>query len=171
MAKLVTWIAIIIGVSTVLYISYVIHMRSVQPQPHIQTQTTKAAAQTQGGQPMLPTTQIQIGDTYITAERATTAQEEAQGLSGRTGLADGTGMLFEFNPPKSAGFWMKDMLFSLDIVYIRADGTVVTIYPDLSPATYPQAFYPDEPVKWVLEVPAGFAAAHSIAIGQKVVVQ
>lgn len=124
-----------------------------------------------GGQPMLPTMQLTIGSTTITVELATTPQEEGAGLSGRTSLAEGRGMLFAFDPPQMPGFWMKDMRFPLDIIYAASDGTIVTIYPDLSPATYPRAFYPSAPVKYVLEVPAGYAASHSIAVGQKIVVQ
>lgn len=131
----------------------------------------KSTALPHGGQSMLPTTQVQIGNTIVTAELATTAQEEESGLSGRSNLAEGTGMLFVFDPAKVPGFWMKDMRFSLDILFIAPDGTIVTIFPDLSPSTYPNAFHPISPVKFVLEVPAGFAAAHNIAIGQKVVVQ
>lgn len=124
-----------------------------------------------GGQPMLPTTTLTIGNTTLTVELATTAQQEEQGLSGRSRLAEGTGMLFIFDPMKTPGFWMKDMRFSLDIIFAKADGTIVTIYPDLSPATYPQSYHPTEPVRYVLEVPAGFALQHGISVGQKLVLQ
>ena len=120
---------------------------------------------------MLPTKQLTINTTTLTVEMATTPQQEEQGLSGRTGLAEGAGMLFVFDPPKTPGFWMKDMRFSLDIIFAKEDGTIVTIYKNISPDTYPQHFSPSEAVRYVLEVPAGFAAAHAIAEGQKIVVQ
>lgn len=136
----------------------------------------KNASLPHGGQPMLPTTIVTFNASStapvkITAELAITSQEEESGLSDRSGLAPNSGMLFVFDPPQVPGFWMKDMLFSLDILYIAQDGTIVTIVPNLSPATYPDAFHPTAPVQYVLEVPAGFAANNGIAVGQKVVVQ
>ena len=133
--------------------------------------TTAPTSVPTGGQSMLPTKTLTIGSTTITAEVASTPQEEEDGLSNRTGLAPGTGMLFVFDPPQEPGFWMKDMLFPLDIIYAAKDGTIVTIYANLAPSTYPQAYHPTAPVAYVLEVPAGFAAAHNIALGDKIVVQ
>ncbi len=132
---------------------------------------TPANVLMQGGQPMLPIKNITIGSTTIVAEVASAPLQKQKGLSGRVSLAGGTGMLFIFDPPASEGFWMKEMRFSLDIIYAAQDGTIVTIYPNLSPDTYPKAFYPSAPAVYVLEVPAGFTAAHSIAVGDKLVVQ
>lgn len=129
------------------------------------------AVSVQQGQAMLPTTTITIGNTTVTAELATTPTQQEDGLSNRTALADGTGMLFVFPQPADLGFWMKDMRFPLDIIFIDADKTIITIAPNLSPDTYPQAFHPSSLAKYVLEVPAGFAAAHAVAIGQKIVLQ
>ena len=76
-------------------------------------------------------------------------------------------MLFVFTEDGKYAFWMKDMQFSIDIIWLAADGTVVYIVPNLSPATYPQTYTPDTPARFVLEVPAGFVAAHSVRIGDK----
>ncbi len=93
------------------------------------------------------------------------------GLSNRAGLADNVGMLFVFNPPTMDGFWMKDMRFPLDIIWAGSDGTITTLYKNISPDTYPTSFYPSVPATYVLEVPAGFADEHQVAIGSKIVVQ
>jgi uncharacterized membrane protein (UPF0127 family) len=120
---------------------------------------------------MLPTKHIIVGSVPLDVEIASTPQEQEDGLSGRAGLAPGTGMLFVFPQPALVGFWMKDMLFSLDIVYADASGTIVTIHPDLSPQTYPETYPPTTPAQYVLEVPAGWAAANGVAVGQKIVLQ
>ena len=120
---------------------------------------------------MLPTEHILVGSVPLVVEVASTPQEQEDGLSGRAGLADGTGMLFVFPQPADIGFWMKDMRFSLDIIFADAAGTIVTIHPNLSPATYPETFSSASPAKYVLEVPAGWAAAQGVAVGQKIVVQ
>ena len=124
-----------------------------------------------GGQAQLPLSWVSVGSTTIEAELATTPEQQQAGLSNRTGLAEGRGMLFIFNPPRMLGFWMKDMKFSLDMIWTGDDGVVMTINRNISPATYPNVFYPAEPAHYVLEVPAGFADQHRVAIGDKIVVQ
>jgi uncharacterized protein len=121
------------------------------------------------GQSTLPMETITVGGVSIQVEVASDDAEREAGLSGRAGLPPGQGMLFVFPEPASDGFWMKEMNFPLDIIYAKADGTIVTIWPDLSPSTYPQAFYPVSPVQYVLEVPANFAAQNSIVVGSKIV--
>ncbi len=120
------------------------------------------------GQPTLPTKQMQIGTTTLTVEIASTEQERTDGLSGRLSLLPAHGMLFIFDSPGEYGFWMKEMRFSLDIIFIN-NAKVVTVDANLSPQTYPEAFYPLSPAQYVLEVPAGFASEHSIMQGSKVV--
>ncbi len=138
--------------------------------PVVQPVATPPAALT-SGQSMLPTKTITIGNNSLTVEIASTPQEQQDGLSGRSSLAEGTGMLFVFDPPMSEGFWMKDMLFSLDIIWADASGTIVTVDQDLAPSTYPNVFRPSVLARYVLEVPAGYTAAKGIAVGQKIVVQ
>ncbi len=120
-------------------------------------------------EPMMPESQVRIGTTTIAVERAVTPAQQEAGLSGRTALAQGRGMLFVFNDDSMRGIWMKDMKFPIDIVFISQTGEVVSVAPDVSPDTYPKMFYPPRPVRYVLELPAGFAAAHAIAEGAKVV--
>lgn len=114
---------------------------------------------------------VTVGSTTLKAEVVDTDASRAQGLSGRTGLLPGEAMLFVFDRSDAWGFWMKDMRFPIDIIWLNGDGTVVTVADDLSPASYPEVFYPAAPAQFVLEVPAGFARAHKVAQGSKVVVQ
>ena len=65
-------------------------------------------------------------------------------------------------------FWMKDMLFPIDIIWINDDLNVVSIDGELSPETYPTTFSPSEPVKYVFEAPSGFSKKNSVKIGDKV---
>lgn len=100
-------------------------------------------------------------------EIADTPDERAQGLSGTTELADDEGMLFVFDTEGTYGFWMHDMLISIDIIWVASDGSVVHIEHSLSPDTYPQTFTPPLPARYVLEVPAGFALEHEIGVGTR----
>lgn len=123
-------------------------------------------------------TQIHVGQTEILVEVADTPAARERGLSGRasiegTSLRQGSGaskgMLFIFDSDDSWGIWMKDMRFPIDIIWADAQGTVLTVLPEVSPDTYPQTFYPAQPARYVLEVPAGFAEAHNIAKGSLLV--
>jgi uncharacterized membrane protein (UPF0127 family) len=114
----------------------------------------------------LKTETIMLGATPIKVEVADTDASRTQGLSDRTSLASGSGMLFVFDPPQSPGFWMKDMNFSLDMVWVGVDNSIIKIDKDVAPSTYPNAFFPPSPVKFVLELPAGFSDAQSIKVGE-----
>ena len=100
---------------------------------------------------------IKLNNKAISVEISDTDEERAQGLSGREDLALGTGMLFVFENPAIHGFWMKDMKFDIDIVWINEAGDVLGVEKNISPDTYPEVFDPDEPVKYVLELKAGEA--------------
>lgn len=114
---------------------------------------------------------ILIGDMPLRVAIADTADERMLGLSGTTGLPESTGLLFIFESDSRPGFWMKDMLFPIDIIWISAKGEVVGIEHDVSPATYPATFRPTEPIRYVLEVPAGFSVAHYIQKSSKISVE
>lgn len=115
--------------------------------------------------PEHPTNSVHIGDTWVRLEFATTTSARELGLGNRAALAPGTGMLFVFPRDGFYAFWMKDMRFAIDIVWLDASGRVVTIRDAVSPGTYPASFSPASPVRFVLELPAGFAAAHGVRVG------
>jgi len=115
----------------------------------------------------LPTKEITVGTTTIMVELATDQTEDEQGLSGRASLPQGRGLLMAFAQDGDWGIWMKDMLFPIDILFISENGSVVSIDANVSPDTYPQAFYPPLAVRYVLELPAGYAAAHNIVADSK----
>jgi uncharacterized protein len=119
--------------------------------------------------PPLPTGTMAIGDRVaVTVELARSLEEKVRGLSGRPGLKPGTGMLFVYDRPQPIGIWMKDMRFSLDILWIR-EGRVVHIERNAPPLTAvgPERVY-TATGEMVLEVPAGFAADRKIKLGDSV---
>lgn len=112
---------------------------------------------------------IHVGSASVVVEVADTETARELGLSGHAPLADGQGMLFVFDQDALWGFWMKDMRFAIDILWLDSSGRVVTIAANVSPDSYPQTFYPKMPARYVVELPAGYAAAHSIAEGAQFV--
>ncbi len=101
-------------------------------------------------------------------EIANTPLTRQQGLSGRTEVPPGYGMLFVFDMPDRHGFWMKDMFVAIDIIWLADDGTILGIAESVSPETYPTPFYPPSPVRLVLETRAGEAKAQGWTVGSRI---
>lgn len=100
-------------------------------------------------------------------ELAQTADQQAQGLMFRTKLGPDEGMLFPMNPPRPAGFWMRNTVIPLDLLFIAPDGTVLNIAADAKP--YDETKLRSAgPVKAVLELPGGRTAELGIVSGNKV---
>jgi uncharacterized membrane protein (UPF0127 family) len=112
--------------------------------------------------------EVTVGNVPIRAEIARSIEERKEGLSDRDGLPENEGMLFDFGESGTYGIWMKDMKFSLDILWVSGDMSVTTIKENISPETYPEVFYSDGEARYVLELPAGFVNDHNIQIGDKV---
>jgi len=106
----------------------------------------------------------------IEVEVVRTPEARARGLSGRPSLPRGRGMLFLFDHADRHGFWMPDMHFDIDIVWIR-DGRIVDLARNVPHEVEgPLPLYrPREPAKVVLEVPAGTADELGWEIGDPVV--
>lgn len=118
---------------------------------------------------------VTIGTKTVIVELADTDEEITTGLGGRSSLEHDHGMLFIFNREAAMGFWMKNMHFPIDIIWIKTD-TVIAIHQSIAvqpenaaDADLPQ-YFPPEPVTHVLEVPAGWSSANSIKVGDRVVI-
>jgi uncharacterized protein len=92
----------------------------------------------------------------IVAEIADTEELRNRGLMFRHILPEGHGMLFDFGKPRPAAMWMKNTYMSLDMLFIRADGTVAAIAENTEPLSE-QTISVQEPVRGVLELPSGTA--------------
>lgn len=110
---------------------------------------------------------ISLKEVRLQVSVADTDASREQGLSGRAGLAEDEGMLFIFPIDGQYAFWMKDMRFSIDMVWLSSDGSVVYIVKNAAPETYPNDFVSPSPARYVLELPAGWASMHSLKIGDK----
>ena len=108
---------------------------------------------------------VVIGDVVLPVELAITPEERRQGLSDRPSLAPGTGMLFVFESDGHRQFWMKNMHFPLDMVWIGSDCAVGEISGEV-PASPPGTddsdvvrVSPEEEAQYVMEINGGEAAA------------
>lgn len=78
------------------------------------------------------------------------------------------GMLFLFEEPQYAAFWMKNTYLSLDLIFIRADGVVVNVVPNATPLSE-EPIASAAPVKAILELLAGSAARIALTAGDRIV--
>lgn len=115
--------------------------------------------------------EIKLPNNYvISAEVVDTPVERDRGLSGRTSLAANAGMWFVFDQDGRYSFWMPNMNFAIDIIWIDSDFRIVEIISNV----LPEPGVPDSqlklyinqlPARYALEVPAGTANAHKLEVG------
>ena len=92
---------------------------------------------------------IEIGDKEYNVKVAKTEEEREKGLQNVKELPEDEGMLFIFDNPQTVGFWMKDTLIPLDIIFINEDMEVISIYKGESRN---EDIAEEDDVKYVLEV-------------------
>lgn len=103
----------------------------------------------------------------FTVEMARTSQQQSTGMMFRQSVADDHGMLFPFPQPKMASFWMKNTPLPLDIIFIRANGTIESIGENAVPLSEEEVTS-GEPVAAVLELRGGLTSELGITAGDKV---
>jgi len=112
---------------------------------------------------------IEINGESVYVSVAETESLRELGLGDRQSMADDEGMLFIFPVDGKYPFWMKDMHFAIDMLWLNDDGTIAYIQPDVVPATYPEVFAPPTASgKYVLELVGGYCAEHNVKVGDKV---
>ena len=107
---------------------------------------------------------LNIRNITIAVEIADTPVSRKQGLSGRNALGYNQGMLFVYGEPGNYSFWMKDMKFPIDIIWIGKDKRIVDITKNISPETFPETFKSAIPAQYVLELNAGWADNNFIRV-------
>jgi len=100
-------------------------------------------------------------------ELAASNEERARGLMYRKELPEGRGMLFDFSPEQDVSMWMQNTYLSLDMIFIRADGRILTIAENTTPLSE-RIISSGGRVRGVLEVIAGTAKRLGIAPGDRV---
>lgn len=115
---------------------------------------------------------LQVGTSVFNISVMDTKEKTIKGLSGTAVLPKGYGVLFTlFDPHSRPHFWMKDVTFPIDIIWINKN-RVVQITENVPPPKYNQKklplYYSLEPVDTVLEINAGEARQRGIKIGDRV---
>ena len=114
---------------------------------------------------------ITIDKVSFTVDVAKTPQQQQKGLAIYNSLPSNRGMVFLFNQPDYYTFWMKDMKFPIDIIYIRQN-KIVDIFKDVplpaSPLAPLPVLKPKKPADTVLEINAGLSEKYGFNIGDSV---
>lgn len=115
---------------------------------------------------------VKIGSASFEVEIADNPITQARGLSGREFLPENKGMLFLFSSPAKRGFWMPDMNFSLDIIWIKRN-KIVGISENIPPAGFGELeiYYSPEPADKVLEINAGLSKKYGFMTGDIIVLE
>ena len=106
------------------------------------------------------------GQARFTVEVADEPAERSQGLMHRESLSTGAGMLFAYDGPQRALFWMKNTLIPLDMIFLGSDGVVTRIHENAVPQDLTLIEGGDE-VMFVLEINGGLARRLGIVEGSE----
>lgn len=111
---------------------------------------------------------IIVNGQKIKLEIADTPEERARGFADYEYLPDETGFLYIFDGPDFYSFWLKDVTFPIDIVWVGYYHDIVDMATYLTPQTYPTIFGPKRPARYILILPAGAAEEYSLGIGDEI---
>ena len=120
----------------------------------------------------LKTIEIQFGNTKYNLEVATSMAQKQKGLGSRQNLCSTCGMIFVSGNDGIQPFWMKDTLISLDMIWVKSDGEIVSIQTAKTetgtPLTQLRIYQNTIPAKYVIELNAGDASKLNLKIGDHI---
>lgn len=112
---------------------------------------------------------IKVGERDFKVWVADTPASRTKGLSGKAFMSEDEGMFFIFDSTGDYGFWMKGMLFPIDIVWIKGDkvaGFSESVQPEPGKTIFGlKSYHPPEPIDRVLELNAGMVAKYGLKVG------
>ncbi len=98
---------------------------------------------------------------------ADTPQKQSRGLAVRSSMNNNEAMLFVFPQSRIYPFWMKDMKFPIDILWLDNHKKVVFIKEHAQPEEYPMSYTPDRESRYVLEFVDGFVEKNKVKVGDR----
>jgi uncharacterized protein len=161
-------VAIAIGVivAAVLYLNPAI--TSMLGQPQDEQQELIISQEVRSGSNGYRQVNVIVNGVVLVADIAATDEQRTKGLSVKDSLAENEAMLFVLDNEGEHTFWMKNMKFPIDIIWIDTDKTVVHIEHNLQPCSselFCPTYKPNDESLYVLETVGGFAERHDIVKG------
>ena len=148
---------LIVGILSVIVIGGYWYLEQRAVAPLVVEQTPRSYFE-----PLLP---LRLGTEDVFVSIADTPATRTLGLSRTTTLPNDVVKLFVFETPGVYSFWMKDMNYPIDMIWLDTEGTILHIEEAVPPESYPQIYGPDVPAKYVLETNAGYFKTTGLRIG------
>ena len=106
------------------------------------------------------TVDVRLGAEGFTLEVVDDPESRRQGLMGREHLERNEGILFDFPPGTKPAIWMRNMVISLDLMFVDEQQQLVEVFADVPPceAAPCEIYQVEQPLRFVIEVAAGTAA-------------
>jgi uncharacterized membrane protein (UPF0127 family) len=114
------------------------------------------------------TADLNIGDRYIKVYLADTEQKREIGLGKTQKIETNQGMLFIFERPDTYHFWMKDMLFNIDLICIDMSEEVNQLHENLDPKLFPAVYECPFPTQYAIELKAGEISSMKLKLGDTI---
>lgn len=111
------------------------------------------------------TPKVQLGTGSFKVRLAMTDDQRAKGLGGVSKLDDSEGMLFVYEKDQLIRIWMKDMKIPIDVAWLDSERKVIHVEKSLQPDSYPEAYGPYAPARYVVELAEGAIDRHTIRVG------
>lgn len=108
-------------------------------------------------------TDLKVAGQNFLVQIVDTDASRQQGLSGGYSMCERCGMLFVFDDMSERRFWMKDMKFDIDIIFIDTDKKIVKIYENVDRKKFPEVYAAN--AKYVLELKSGVVKSGGIVVG------
>lgn len=108
---------------------------------------------------------VSINQSTFKVALAQTPEEQERGLGNVSSMPADAGMLFIFPTSDKYGFWMKDTLIPLDMIWLDEEKRIVYIEKEVQPESYPNIYTPDTPALYVLELNAGLVEKNNLKLG------
>ncbi|GEM_PF-433411 len=104
-------------------------------------------------------------------ELATKSEERQRGFMFRDEICDRCGMLFVFPEESELTFWMPNVYFPLDLIFMDQSGIIVKIHENTTPNNDQKKYFSEKPAQYALETKSGFVKSFGLKEGQKVDIQ
>jgi uncharacterized protein len=131
-------------------------------------ESTEVFSTTTAWTKIYPNTKImKIDEKDVNVSIAKTWSERIKGLSNTPYLPENVVKLFVFESSGLHSFWMKDMRYPIDIIWLNEAEEIVYIKENATPESYPASFEPIVEALYVMETVSGFVETYSLSVGDK----
>jgi uncharacterized protein len=154
-----------VGIIAVIVMAFVPASRTVaeSDQPQIQN-ITQPAPTNNTATASYKKINVSVNGVALVADVASTSEQRSKGLAVKDSLAENESMLFVFSKANDYSFWMKNMKFPIDIIWLDAERSVIHIEHSLEPCENDDCplYKPEGKAQYVLETVAGFALKNNV---------